>query len=234
MIRRGSCCVPGRPIRSFSPTKDPVFGKLGRGNQPCFLNCKQSATSYELGGSKNHLDFQGPRLLVAAPYAGARKKAHSNVQVTAYSSASRTDATGEPASSQKSWLFMQRSSLTPCEVLFFFLAGFPRGPIAMLPPNDIRRCASLGVNRLEWCGEHSLFGKAITCVAATTLLEQGMEDQRVGSDNGLGNQCFGLASGLPLYLLKEVIGLSQSEGGCHAVHTVSRVDGAGPLLRYVG
>jgi len=61
-----------------------------------------------------------------------------------------------------------------------------------------------------------------------------MEDQRVGSENGLGYQCFGLASGLPFYLVKEVIGLGQSEGGCHAVHTVSRVDGAGPLLRYAG
>jgi hypothetical protein len=39
------------------------------------------------------------------------------------------------------------------------------------------------------------------------------EDQRVGSENGLGNQCFGLASGLLLYLVKEVIGLGQSEGG---------------------
>ena len=46
--------------------------------------------------------------------------------------------------------------------------------------------------------------------------------------------CLGLASGLLLYLVKEVIGLVQSEGGCHAVHTVSRVDGAGPLLRYAG
>ena len=44
-----------------------------------------------------------------------------------------------------------------------------------------------GQSVLEWCGEHSLFGKAITCVAATTLLEQGMEDQGVGSENGLGN-----------------------------------------------
>ena len=91
-----------------------------------------------------------------------------------------------------------------------------------------------GQSVLEWCGEHSLFGKAITCVAATTLLEQGMEDQRVGSENGLGYQCFGLASGLPFYLVKEVIGLGQSEGGCHAVHTMSRVDGAGPLLRHAG
>jgi hypothetical protein len=87
---------------------------------------------------------------------------------------------------------------------------------------------------LEWCGEHSFFGKAIACVAATTLLEQGMEDQGVGSENGPGNPRFGLASGLLLYLVKEVIGLGQSEGGCHAVHTVSRVDGAGPLLRYAG
>src|SRR3989449_1619422 len=102
------------------------------------------------------------------------------------------------------------------------------------PLQELVSFVKKGRSVLEWCGEDSLFGRVITCVAATTLLEQEMEDQGVGSENGLGNQCFGLASGLLLYLVKEVIGLGQSEGGYHAVHTVSRVDGAGPLLRYAG
>src|SRR6266571_7158882 len=40
------------------------------------------------------------------------------------------------------------------------------------------------------------------CLAATTLLGQGMEDQGVGPVNELGNQCFSLASGLPMFLVK--------------------------------
>src|SRR5207245_10123260 len=54
------------------------------------------------------------------------------------------------------------------------------------------------------------------------------------TENQPGLQVCGLASGLRMSLLRKWLAEASQKGGCHAVLTVSRVDGAGQFLRYVG
>src|SRR2546426_9255464 len=53
------------------------------------------------------------------------------------------------------------------------------------PLQELVSFVKKGRSVLEWCGEHSLFGKAITCVAATTLLEQGRKIKELGQRTDL-------------------------------------------------
>src|SRR3989449_2665924 len=52
----------------------------------------------------------------------------------------------------------------------------------VFPLQELVSFVKKGCSVLEWCGEHSLFGKAITCVAATTLLEQGRRSEEHTSE----------------------------------------------------